>query len=453
MLRTPSGGVGRRRSCTPTTTAQAGRTIWWAASRTYVPWLTQRATPESLPRMYAILSLLTGVEHDEAVEDGVYLAHTYKTAAERYPHLPLADKIQILLFLCQLAVVTRNVKTYYEECENHLTELRKERLELIRVRKRTQEQRHELDGIKKQDESPVPEEEEQVTPMEQDPESNSDSDSDSEQDELASDDDEEGSEGSDSNDSFASDAGSERYKRLFGSRQESLREKALQRDAEQARMAAELAKAKEQQRESKQINAERKRMEDEDLRLARREEAIDREFRRYAMIPRLRPLGKDRFLNRYYWVDGIGTASLAGSSGSVLYQTGRVFVQAASMREWNDLCKGYSGGSHALTQRRASELQIQPDAELGEWNVYTKPEQIEELIAWLRIKGVRENALKAQLLKYRDYIEGGMRKRNDDIALGWREPVVETRRSARARTEQSAQMRLPYMTWRNGNSK
>ena len=229
--------------------------------------------------MYAILSLLTGVEHDEAVEDGVYLAHTYKTAAERYPHLPLADKIQILLFLCQLAVVTRNVKTYYEECENHLTELRKERLELIRVRKRTQEQRHELDGIKKQDESPVPEEEEQVTPMEQDPESNSDSDSDSEQDELASDDDEEGSEGSDSNDSFASDAGSERYKRLFGSRQESLREKALQRDAEQARMAAELAKAKEQQRESKQINAERKRMEDEDLRLARREEAIDREFR------------------------------------------------------------------------------------------------------------------------------------------------------------------------------
>jgi len=78
--------------------------------------------------------------------------------------------------------------------------------------------------------------------------------------------------------------------------------------------------------------------------------------------------------------------------------------------------------------------------------------QIEQLIAWLRTKGVREHALKGQLLKYRDYIEGGMRKRMDDIALGWREPV-ETRRSARARTEQSSQLRLPYMTWRNAYAK
>ena len=38
-------------------------------------------------------------------------------------------------------------------------------------------------------------------------------------------------------------------------------------------------------------------------------------------------------------------------------------------------------------------------------------------------------------------------------ALGYREPAIETRRSARARTEQSAQMRLPYMTWRNASSK
>ena len=40
--------------------------------------------------------------------------------------------------------------------------------------------------------------------------------------------------------------------------------------------------------------------------------------------------------------------------------------------------------------------------------MYTQPEQIEELIAWLRPRGVREQALKAQLLKYRDAIEGGM---------------------------------------------
>ena len=86
---------------------------------------------------------------------------------------------------------------------------------------------------------------------------------------------------------------------------------------------------------------------------------------------------------------------------------------------------------------------------VGAWGVYTQPEQMEQLIAWLRPRGVREQALKAQLLKYRDAIEGGMRRRIDDIALGVREPVVETRRSTRMRSEQATQLRMPYMQWRN----
>ena len=76
-----------------------------------------------------------------------------------------------------------------------------------------------------------------------------------------------------------------------------------------------------------------------------------------------------------------------------------------------------------------------------------------QLIAWLRTRGVRENALKTQLLKYRDYIEGGMRRRMDDIALGFREPAMETRRSSRVRSEQSSHMRMPYMQWRNDLAK
>ena len=42
-----------------------------------------------------------------------------------------------------------------------------------------------------------------------------------------------------------------------------------------------------------------------------------------------------------------------------------------------------------------------------------------------------------------------MRLRNDDIALGNREPAVQTRRSTRMRSEQASQLRLPYMAWRN----
>ncbi|WFD44976.1 dolichyl-P-Glc:Glc1Man9GlcNAc2-PP-dolichol alpha-1,3-glucosyltransferase [Malassezia psittaci] len=419
--------------------------------------IANRATPEALPRMYAVLSLLTGEEHADAVQDGKFVADTYRTPAERYVHLSMADKLEILLFLCQQAVVTRQVKTYYEECEAHLTELRKERVELIRMRKRALEQRQELDGQKSAEntENATPIEEEDPPPavaLQSDPPLSQESDSDSERDELASESESE-SEQSESENSAESDANSERFKRVLGSRQEALREKAIQRDAEQARIAAEIAKNKEHQRETKQLNAERRRAEEEEVRLLRREEAIEREFRRYAMIPRLRPLGRDRFGNKYFWLDGIGAASLSGSGGGVLYQTGRVFVQSASKQEWDDLCVKYHEGASALLERRAKELQSSDPIAYGEWAVYTKPEQVEELIAWLRTKGIRENALKAQLLKYRDYIEAGMRRRNDDIALGWREPAIETRRSSRTRIEQSAQMRLPYMTWRNTYSK
>ena len=131
------------------------------------------------------------------------------------------------------------------------------------------------------------------------------------------------------------------------------------------------------------------------------------------------------------------------------YQTGRLFVQAPHRREWDALCTDYAGGSAALERRRRTELQVDEPCAWGAWGVYTQPEQMEQLIAWLRPRGIREQALKAQLLKYRDAIESGMRRRIDDIALGVREPVVETRRSTRMRSEQATQLRMPYMQWRN----
>lgn len=365
-----------------------------------------RATPEALPRMHEILAHLTS-------ED------VGASPAERYVHLPLGDKVHVLLFLCQLAVLTRAARAHYDECEAEMTELRKERAELARARKRAAEQRQEL-GMKREGSADA------VEPAADEP----DSDSDSERDELASDNDE--------------DDDAERYKRVLGSRQESLREKALQRDAEQARAAAEQARAKELLRETKQLNAERRRVDEEEQRIARREEAIEREFRQLALVPRLRPLGRDRFLDRYYWLDGIAVP--LGTSAA--YQTGRLFVQAPTRREWDVLCASYAGGAEALEARKRAEQQCSAWA-FGAWAVYTQPEQIEELIAWLRPKGIREHALKTQLLRQREYIEAGMRLRNDDIALGNREPAVQTRRSTRMRSEQASQLRLPYMAWRN----
>ncbi|WFD34868.1 dolichyl-P-Glc:Glc1Man9GlcNAc2-PP-dolichol alpha-1,3-glucosyltransferase [Malassezia cuniculi] len=405
--------------------------------------LASRATPEAMPRMIGVLSHLTGIEHESGFIDGAFIGDHFRSASERYPHLPVSDKIEILLFLCELAVMTRAVHAYYDECEAHLAALRKERIEISRARKKAIEQKRASEGALQQSESaadasPAPAEE----PAPESPSDASDSagsESDSERDELASD-----------SDSGASD-GSERYRRTFGARQEALREKALQREADNARTEAERMRLKEEERERRELNAERRRLAEEAQRLARREVGIEREYRQYAQIPRLRPLGRDRFLDRYYWIDGVGAGQLMQGS-SYSYQTGRIFVQAPSQAEWDELCSQYAGGEAALSKRRDAE---EPDGALrcGEWGVYSEPEQIEQLIAWLRTKGVRENALKSQLLKYRDYIEGGMRRRMDDIALGFREPAMETRRSSRVRSEQSSQMRMPYMQWRNDLAK
>ena len=403
--------------------------------------LASRATPEALPRLYGILSHLTGIEHESGKIDGVFIGDHYRSAAERYPHLPLGDKLQILLFLCELAVMTRAVHGYYDECEAHLAALRKERVEISRARKKAVEEKRTSEGALAQNTENVPMEAEEPQPAEESlAESDSGaSDSDSERDELASD-----------SGSAASDT-SDHYRRTIGSRQEALREKALQREAGNARTEAERVRIKEEERERRELNAERRRLAEEAQRLPRREAGIEREYRQYAQIPRLRPLGRDRFLDRYYWMDGIGEAGLM-HGGAYSYQTGRVFVQAPSRAEWAELCAQYQGGEAALDKRRAAE---EPGSVLacGEWGVYSEPEQIEQLIAWLRTRGVRENALKTQLLKYRDYIEGGMRRRMDDIALGFREPAMETRRSSRVRSEQSSHMRMPYMQWRNDLAK
>lgn len=241
-------------------------------------------------------------------------------------------------------------------------------------------------------------------------------------------------------------------RRNFGSRQEALREKAMQREAEEAQRAADRLRAKEEQRvrmaENKQIATERRRLDEEEIRILRREEAIDREFRKYSQAPRLLPLGKDRFHDRYWWFDGVGAASLLGPGGAVTYSTGRLYVQGVNAEEWAVVCASHERGTRHLNDRRKKEHQEEGMLKSDEWAVFTEPEQIDELTAWLRAKGNRENALRIQLARFRPYLQPGMRRRLHDLAGGWRDNF-ETRRSARAKTEASNAMRLPYMMYRN----
>ena len=56
--------------------------------------------------------------------------------ADRYPSLPPADKIAVITFLCDLAIMCRPIRVALEASETELTELRKEKIEVNRERKR-----------------------------------------------------------------------------------------------------------------------------------------------------------------------------------------------------------------------------------------------------------------------------------------------------------------------------
>lgn len=421
--------------------------------------IAARATPDTLPNMIGILSHLTAVEHADGYIDGEWVAELYDSPAQRYPLLSLKDKLHILDFLCSQAVMTRAVKTFYDECEAQVTELRKDKIELSRERKRLAEARDEFEGKHSKDDADGEGEGDAEAGEGEEAEAEEeDDDEEEEEDELVSDSERSAREGS----SFSDGRGG----RGGGSRQEILRQKALEKRAHEAAQRMEQAKARELHRaklaENKMLSAQRRRLDEDEARLARRDEMLEREFRRLLHVARMVPLGRDRFGDKYWWFDGLGSCSLVTASDKPTYQTGRLFVQAASSDETALLLPESDVKRDAYAELlhptlTAERLEERKEAELGqggvlapgEWAVYTEPERVQELLAWLRPKGHREHALKQHLLKFRTHLEGGMKKRNADLGANLKDAFDAVRRSARAAKSDANSARLAYMTWKN----
>jgi hypothetical protein len=179
---------------------------------------------------------------------------------------------------------------------------------------------------------------------------------------------------------------------------------------------------------AKQAQAEHRRLDEEDNKLERRMEGIEREFRKWSGVVRLKPLGKDRFHNRYWWFDGIGNSPLITSGGTITYGAGRLFVQGPTMADMEVMERKQKDDQFDLLVRRHEEEGPDGVLEIGVWGYYTEPEQVrvasmyclltlivvlqlEEIMAWLNVKGNRELKLKENLSKWADHIAGGMRKR------------------------------------------
>lgn len=136
--------------------------------------------------------------------------------------------------------------------------------------------------------------------------------------------------------------------------------------------ATERQLARARQANEKQKLAEHRRLDEEVNKLERRLEGIEREFRKLLGAIRVKPLGRDRFYNRIWWFDGMGSTSLIGSGGSIQYGTGRIFVQGPSEFDI-EVLERREGDVKA---RRLEEEGEDGMLGVGEWAVYDTIESV-----------------------------------------------------------------------------
>ncbi|KAL8707544.1 MAG: hypothetical protein Q9220_007436 [cf. Caloplaca sp. 1 TL-2023] len=60
---------------------------------------------------------------------------TIDTAVSRYPMLDINTRVKILEILCMLSLETKAIRTYMEDCNNNMTDFRKERIDMQRKRR------------------------------------------------------------------------------------------------------------------------------------------------------------------------------------------------------------------------------------------------------------------------------------------------------------------------------
>lgn len=145
---------------------------------------------------------------------------------------------------------------------------------------------------------------------------------------------------------------------------------------------------------------------------------------REAKVHRSTILGKDRFLNKYYWFEhnGMPFGGVPQSSTAEYgYANGRVWVQGPDEMEFQPnltelaceqdkqefgwtvpLRKSCEEGDTHLTNSR-------------EWGYYDDPEDIEKLISWLDERGTREKALRKELVLFKDRIAEYMVKLKEHL--------------------------------------
>lgn len=166
----------------------------------------------------------------------------------------------------------------------------------------------------------------------------------------------------------------------ISARRSALSEQKAERIAAEAARSIELAKArleaKAKNASKRLVDRERFEVEDGLRKNLVKDDWVEREFRRYLGVPRCRPLGKDRFFNRYWWFDGVGGMNLLAPNGHTpLYGTGRLFVQGPSAEDW-EMASRMRKNEDLMERRKKEEVEEEAILQQDEWGFYEEEEEV-----------------------------------------------------------------------------
>jgi hypothetical protein len=339
---------------------------------------------------------------------------TPETARHQYANLNVNLRIQALQIVCMLCAETKAIRGYMEECSEHMTSFRKEKIQFQRDRKTLLEELRLLNEERKillpanLPPSPVPENKAingdvkmpDLPPIEE--------------------------EIHDSIDDEVMDTDEDPHQgRSLRRGLDRAAERKRKREAEQEKKEKAEAEAK-IPKQSKQFTKLMKDIQKKQDAIKDCEEEIailDNDLRE-ADCPRTRVLGKDRFWNRYYWFErnGMPYGGLPDSStAEAQYANGCIWVQGPDELEregyidmkpdWQNEYR--SKFNMTVPERKKMEEGPTSVFTAHQWGYYEDPASLDALISWLDTRGYNEVKLHKELKLYRDRIAKNMTKRHE----------------------------------------
>ncbi|EMD85745.1 hypothetical protein COCHEDRAFT_1228781 [Bipolaris maydis C5] len=330
---------------------------------------------------------------------------TTLTIAQNYNDLDVNLRISALEMLLNLTVGTENFRDQLTAAAQEMTRLRKEKIEYQRKRKELADELCKLDLERK------------IHLPDNTPASPTDAKASEEADVsmVSANEDTKDVAAAETNDENDTTASKTRTRPSNKNKRKAAAEDARKEKVKKAKADAERNK---KQKEWEKLLAAIERKKDELKDCEANINELDDDLRE-TLVHRSKILGKDRFLNKYYWFEhnGMPFGGVPNSSTAEYgYANGRIWVQGPSEYELGPnleepaLTQDMERFGYTVPQRKEREEGSTHLSTATEWGYYDDPEDIDKLLAWLDERGLRERALRKELQAFRDRIAEYMLK-------------------------------------------